>query len=62
MTTIITVLIVLVVLGLALWLVEQYIPLSPPIRVVIRVVVVLLLVLWLLQLFGLYDPGVLKLR
>jgi hypothetical protein len=52
--SIISVLIVLVILGLALYLVETYIPMSPPIKVVLRVVVVLLLVLYLLQAFGLW--------
>jgi len=42
---------VLIIVGVCLYLVETYIPLSPPIRVVIRVVVVIVLVLWLLQTF-----------
>lgn len=41
----------LIILGLCLYLVETYIPLSPPIKLVIRVVVVLALVLWLLRTF-----------
>jgi len=52
--SIITVIVVLIVLGLCLYLVETYIPMSPPIRLVIRVLVVLLLVLWLLQAFGIW--------
>jgi hypothetical protein len=56
------VLIVLVVVGLCLWLVEQYVPLSPPIRTVIRVVVVLFLVIWLVRIFGVADIGVPRLR
>lgn len=48
----ISVVIVLVILGLCLWLVETYIPMSPPIKTVIRVVVVLVIVLWLLRAFG----------
>jgi uncharacterized membrane-anchored protein len=47
----ITLIIVLVVVGLCLYLVETYIPMSPPIKTVLRVVVVLVLVLWLLQTF-----------
>jgi hypothetical protein len=58
----ITLLIVIVVLGLCLYLVENYIPMSPPIKLVLRVVVVLIVVLWLLQLFGIYDLPVVKLR
>jgi hypothetical protein len=52
--SIISVLVVLVILGLALYLVETYVPMSPPIKVVLRVVVVLLLVLWLLQVAGIW--------
>ena len=48
----------LIVIGVALWLVETYIPMSPPIKVVIRVVVVVLLVLYLLRLFGIADTPV----
>jgi hypothetical protein len=59
---IITVLVVLIIIGVALYLVETYIPLSPPIRTVIRVVVVLLLVLWLLQMFGIVGPNLSTLR
>lgn len=47
----ITVIVVLVVVGVCLWMVETYLPISPPIKVVIRVVVVLVLILWLLRLF-----------
>jgi hypothetical protein len=42
----------LIVLGAVLYLVENFIPLSPPIRVVIRVVVVLILIWLLLGLVG----------
>jgi len=53
--------IVLVVLGVVVYLVEQYIPMSPPIVVVLRVLVVLIVALWLLRLLGLWG-GVLPLR
>ncbi len=42
----------LVVVGVALYLIETYIPMSPPIKVVLRVVVVLALVLYVLRIFG----------
>ena len=44
-------LVLLVVVGLVLYLVENYLPLSPPIKTVIRVVVVLVLCVWLLRAF-----------
>ncbi len=48
----------LVVVGLLLYLVETYVPMSPPIQVVLRVVVVICLVLWLLRVFGIGDMAV----
>lgn len=51
----ITALIVLVVAGVCLYLVENYIPLAEPIKIVIRVVVVLFLILYLLRVFGVVD-------
>ena len=54
--------VVLVVVGLCLYLVETYIPMSPPIQTVLRVVVVLVLVLWLLSAFGIVGPSLPRLR
>lgn len=51
----ITVILVLVILGVALWLIETYIPMSPPIKTLIRVVVVIVLVLYLLSLLGVWH-------
>ena len=53
--------IVLVILGLALYLIETYIPMAQPFRIVIRVVVVLFVVIWLLQALGVVGP-VIRLR
>ena len=50
--SLITLVLVLVIIGVALYLIETYVPMSPPIKLVIRVVVVIALVLWLLQVFG----------
>jgi len=47
--------VVLVIVGLCLYLAETYVPMSPPIKVVLRVVVVLILILWLLKAFGIAD-------
>lgn len=51
----------LIVLGVVLYLVENFLPLAAPVKIVIRVVVVLLLIWMLLQLIGL-APGRLELR
>jgi hypothetical protein len=53
--SIISLLIVLVIVGVCLYLVENFIPMAAPIKTVIRVIVVLVLVLWLLQAFGLWS-------
>ena len=53
---------VLAVLGLALYLIETYIPMSPPIKMIIRVVVIIAVVLWLLQLIGFVGPTIGSLR
>ena len=58
----ISLLILLVIVGVCLYLVETYIPLSPPIKTVIRVVVVLILVIYLLQIFGIVDGSLPRLR
>jgi hypothetical protein len=58
----ISLIITLVIAGLCLYLVEQYIPMSPPIKTVLRVIVVLLLVLWLLQVFGIVGPEIPRFR
>ena len=58
----ITLLVLLVIIGVCLYLVETYIPMSEPIRVVIRVVVVLFLLLYLLRVFGIVDIPVTRVR
>jgi hypothetical protein len=49
----ITIIIVLVVVGEALWAINTYIPMAKPVKTILNVVVVAVLVLWLLQTFGL---------
>ena len=46
------ILITLVIVGVCLYLVNQYIPLAPPIRLVINVIVVLFLIIMLLNFAG----------
>jgi hypothetical protein len=52
---IISIIITLVVVGLVLYLIENYVPMSDPIKKVLRVVVVLALCLWLLRAFGIVN-------
>lgn len=51
----ITVIIILAAVGLIVWLVTTYLPMSPPVKKMIVVVAVIVLILWLLQLFGVFD-------
>ena len=51
----ITFLVLVIVLGAVLFLVENYVPMAPPFKIVVRVIVVLILILALLSLLG-YAP------
>lgn len=43
--------VLLAIVGVLLYVIETYIPMSPAIKTLIRVVVILVIVLWLLRLF-----------
>lgn len=49
---ILTILIVLVVAGLILYLVNNYIPMDRKIKSILNVVVVIIVIVWLLKVFG----------
>lgn len=51
----IQIIVVLVVVGVCLYLVESYLPIAQPVKVVIRVVVVLMLCIFLLSAFGVLN-------
>lgn len=44
--------IVLVVVGLILWLINNYIPMDAAIKKILNVVVIIAVILWLLSVFG----------
>ncbi len=44
--------VILIVVGVLLWLVNNYIPMDGKIKQILNVVVVIVVVLWLLQVFG----------
>lgn len=54
----------LALIGFVLYLVETYVPMAPPMKLVIRVAVGVCVILWLIQVFGLarYDLPVPRLR
>jgi hypothetical protein len=49
------VLLVLIVVGVLLWLVNNYIPMDRKIKNILNIVVVIIVVLWLLRAFGVLD-------
>ncbi len=51
--SLVTVVITLVVVGVLLWLINNYIPMDGKIKKILNVVVVIVVVIWLLQAFGL---------
>lgn len=49
------VLIILVVVGVILWLINNYIPMDRKIKSILNVVVVIFVIIWLLQVFGIFT-------
>lgn len=54
----INVVIVLIVVGVLLWLVNQFIPMDRKIKSILNVVVIIAVVLWLLNAFGIFGSNV----
>ena len=50
-----TVLVVLIVAGVILWLVNNYIPMDRKIKNILNIVVVIIIIIWLLRAFGILD-------
>jgi hypothetical protein len=50
--SLITLIVTLVVVGVIMWLVNQYVPMEPGIRRILNIAVLVLLVLWLLSSLG----------
>jgi uncharacterized membrane-anchored protein len=49
-------LVVILVIGVVLYLINNYVPMQPPWKTVFNVVIVLAVCIWLLQLVGLIGP------
>ena len=47
------VVLVLIVVGVVLWLINQFIPMAGSIKSILNAVVVIVVILWLLSVFGL---------
>jgi hypothetical protein len=51
--SLLTIALVLIVAGVFLWLVNNYIPMDGKIRRILNIVVVIVVIIWLLKVFGL---------
>ncbi len=51
----INIVITLIVVGVALWLINNYIPMAGSIKQILNVVVVVVVAVWLLRVFGLWG-------
>jgi hypothetical protein len=51
---------VLVIVGVLLWLVNNYIPMDANIKKILNIVVIIVVILWLLRVFGVLTnfPGI----
>lgn len=58
----IAVLVTLIIIGVCVYLVQQYVPMAAPFKTIFVVVVVLLVCLWLLQVFGITDLPIPRVR
>ena len=51
----ISVIIILAIVGVILWALNQYVPMAAPIKSIINIVAIIVVVLWLLQVFGIWH-------
>jgi hypothetical protein len=50
--SLLTIIVTIVIVGVILWAINNFIPMDGKIRSILNVVVVILLIVWLLQAFG----------
>jgi len=53
--SLVNVVVALIVVGVLLWLINQYIPMDHKIKSILNAVVIIAVVLWLLSAFGLFS-------
>jgi hypothetical protein len=51
----IEVVVVLIVVGMALWVINRFIPMAGSIKSILNVVVIIVVILWLLNIFGIIS-------
>ncbi|MDT3738877.1 MAG: Thivi_2564 family membrane protein [Candidatus Kapabacteria bacterium] len=50
--SLLTIVVVLIIVGVGLWLINNYIPMDSKIKSLLNIVVVIVVIIWLLQAFG----------
>ncbi len=53
---IVQIFVLLIIVGVALYLVNRYVPMAESVKTILNVVVILLLCVWLLRVFGILGP------
>ncbi len=53
--SLINIILVLIVVGVLLWLVNEFIPMQKTIKKILNAVVIIVVVIWLLKVFGLWG-------
>ena len=53
----IQIVLLLIIVGVVLWLINQYIPMAASIKSILNAVVVIAVIIWLLNVFGLLTSG-----
>ena len=52
----VTLVVYLIIVGVLLWLINNYIPMDHKIKQILNVVVIVVVVVWLFQVFGVTGP------
>ena len=61
--SLISLIIVLVILGVVMYLINQFIPMEASVKTILNIAVVIIVVLWLIQAIGLLGPiGTIRIR
>lgn len=50
-----TIIVVLLVAGIILWLINNFIPMDAKVKKILNIVVVVLIIIWLLEAFGVFH-------
>lgn len=53
----VTLVIVLIVVGVVLYLINNFVPMDKKIKSILNIVVIIVVILWLLSAFGLFSPS-----